>query len=64
MYIVINKNSEESAIIKDKSVLASHIGKSVDTITRKKDLLSWETREFIIYNPQIILIKSTRGGKR
>lgn len=64
MYIVINKNSEESAIIKDKSILAEHISKSVDTITRKKDLLSWETKEFTIYNPQTILIKSARGGKR
>jgi len=64
MFIVINKTSDESAVIKDKTVLSDYISKSIDTITRKKDLLSWETREFTIYNPQTILITSTRGGKR
>jgi len=64
MYIIINKISNESAIIKEKNTLSTYISRSVDTISRKKYLLMWETKEFIIYNPQIILIKSSRGGKR
>jgi len=64
MYIIINKITNESAVIKEKIKLSDYINKSISTITRKKQLLTWQTAQFIIYNPQIILIKSSRGGKR
>lgn len=63
MYILINKNNQESAIIKEKTVLSTLIGKSVSTIYRNRSLKMWETDEFTIYNPQKVEIKSKRGGK-
>jgi hypothetical protein len=63
MYIIINKATQESAIIKEKIAVSSYIGKSVSTIYRNKELKWWETDKFLIYNPQIILLKSNRGGK-
>lgn len=63
MYIIINKITQESAIIKDKTSVSSFIGKSVATIYRKQALKWWQTDEFLIYNPQKVLIKSQRGGK-
>ena len=62
MYITINKTTQESAIFKEKSKLSLHIGKSVATIYRNKHLKSWETLKHTIYNPQIVQIKSNRGG--
>lgn len=64
MYIVIDKTTNQSAVIKEKTKLSEYINKSIDTITRKKHLLTWDTTQFLIYNPQIILINSNRGGKR
>lgn len=63
MYIIINKETNKSAVIKEKQAVSNYINKSVSTIYRNKELLMWETKEFLIYNPQIILIKSQRGGK-
>lgn len=63
MYILINKNNQESAIIKEKTVLSTLINRSVSTIYRNRRLKMWETDEFTIYNPQKVLIKSQRGGK-
>jgi len=63
MYIIINKITQESAIIKDKTSVSLYIGKSVATIYRKQTLKWWQTDEFLIYNPQKVLIKSQRGGK-
>ena len=63
MYIIINKDTQESAIIKEKVSVSSFISKSVSTIYRNKDLKCWKTSKYIIYNPQIIRLKSNRGGK-
>lgn len=63
MYILINKATNESAIIKEKSVLSTLINKSVATIRKKQSLKWWETNEFLIYNPQKVIIKSQRGGE-
>jgi hypothetical protein len=63
MYIAINKNTQESAVIKEKTTLSYLIGKSTSTIHRNQGLKMWETNDFLIYNPQKILIKSKRGGK-
>ena len=63
MYITINKKTQESAVIKEKTTLSTLIDKSVSTIYRNQDLKMWETKDFLIYNPQKVLIKSNRGGK-
>ena len=63
MYILINKVTQESAVIKEKSTLSTLINRSVATIYRKQSLKCWETNEFLIYNPQKVIIKSLRGGK-
>ena len=63
MYIIINKETNKSAVIKEKQAVSNYINKSVSTIYRNKELLMWETKEFLIYNPQVIQIKSQRGGK-
>lgn len=63
MYIIINKDTQESAIIKEKIAVSSYISKSVSTIYRNSKLKWWETSKFLIYNPQIIRLKSNRGGK-
>ena len=63
MYILINKTTQESTVIKEKSTLSTIINKSVATIYRKQSLKCWETSEFLIYNPQKVIIKSLRGGK-
>ena len=62
MYILINKTTQESSIIKEKTTLSTLIGKSVSTIYRNKNLKVWETNTFLIYNPQKALLKSNRGG--
>ena len=64
MYILINKTTNESAIIKEKSTLSTIINKSVATIYRNQGLKVWECNNFLIYNPQKVLIKSKRGGFR
>ena len=63
MYIAINKKTQESVVIKEKTTLSTLIDKSVSTIYRNQDLKMWETKDFLIYNPQKVLIKSKRGGK-
>ena len=63
MYILINKVTQESTVIKEKSTLSTLINRSVATIYRKQSLKCWETNEFLIYNPQKVIIKSLRGGK-
>ncbi len=63
MYILINKTTQESAIIKEKSTLSTLINKSVSTIYRNQSLKWWESGNFLIYNPQKVIIKSQRGGK-
>ena len=63
MYILINKTTNESAIIKEKSTLSTLINKSVSTIYRKQSLKVWSSGNFLIYNPQKVLLKSQRGGK-
>lgn len=62
MYIIINKITNESSIIKEKITVSLLIGRSVATIYRKQHLKVWEYDKFLIYNPQKILIKSNREG--
>jgi len=64
MYILINKTTNESSIIKEKTTLSAIIGKSVSTIYRNRVLKMWESGNFLIYNPQKVEIKSQRGGKK
>lgn len=64
MYIVIEKETNDSAIIKDMTELSSFIGVSTKTIQRKTDIMSWETSRYVIYNPSYVSIKSNRGGNR
>jgi len=63
MYIIINKTTQESAIIKEKTTLSTIINKSTSTIYRNQGLKVWESDNFLIYNPQKVLIRSQRGGK-
>ena len=63
MYIIIDKNTQESCIIKEKTTVSTIINKSVSTIYRNEAKKYWETHQFLIYNPQKVLIKSKRGGK-
>lgn len=62
MYIVIDKTTQNSAIIKEKTTLSNYINVSLSTIYRNKDVLCWNIGNFIVYKPQTILIKSKRGG--
>ena len=62
MYILINKTTQESSIIKEKTTLSTLIGKSTSTIYRNQSLKVWESGNFLIYNPQKVIIKSSRGG--
>ena len=48
MYIAINKKTQESAVIKEKTTLSTLIDKSVSTIYRNQDLKMWETKDFLI----------------
>lgn len=63
MYIIINKETNKSAVIKEKQAVSNYINKSVSTIYRNESLLMWETSNFLIYNPSFVQIKSQRGGK-
>ena len=63
MYAVVNKSTKQSAIFKEKLYLSEYIGCSTDTIRRNDRKLSWEWDNFEVFNPQIIKIKSKRGGK-
>jgi len=63
MYIIIDKSTQESYVIKEKTTVSSLIDKSVSTIYRNQSLKWWETGKYLIYNPQKVLIKSQRGGK-
>lgn len=63
MYIIIDKNTQESYIIKEKTTVSTLINKSVSTIYRNEHKKWWETNGFLIYNPQKVFIKSQRGGK-
>lgn len=64
MYIVVEKTSKKSAIFKEKRALGEYINASVDTIRRKRGEDCWEWKNFIIYLPSIVKIKSSRGGFR
>ncbi len=62
MYIIINKITQESSIIKEKTTLSTVIDRSISTIRRNESKKYWQTDNFLIYNPQKVLIKSNRGG--
>jgi hypothetical protein len=64
MYIVVEKESQNSAIIKENKALSEYLGCSVGTITNKKHLTMWEWGKYTVYKPSYIQIKSSRGGKR
>lgn len=61
MYIIINNITNESAIIKEKTPLAKHLGVSFNTVNKNKDLNVWKIKSFTVYKPEIIEIKSKRG---
>ena len=63
MYIIIDKITHESTIIKEKTTLSTIIGKSISTIYRNETENYWETAKYYVYNPKKVLIKSNRGGK-
>ena len=63
MYIIIDKLTQESSIIKEKITVSYIIGRSVATIYRNQHLKHWQTDKYLIYNPQKVVIKSNRGGK-
>ena len=62
MYIIIDKITQESYIIKEKIAVSILINKSTSTIYRNQSLKWWETSQYLIYNPIKVLIKSQRGG--
>lgn len=64
MYIIINKITQESAVIKEKTEVSNYINKSISTIYRNESKKIWETKEYLIYNPKVVILKSNRGGKR
>ena len=64
MYAVIEKNTENAAVFKENKALSEHIGCSVGTISNKRHLKVWDWKEFRVYKPSIVEIKSKRGGKR
>lgn len=61
MYITKEKGSEKTGVFREKKQLGEYIDASVGTIRKNERLLSWEWKEFIIYNPSIIKINSKRG---
>jgi len=64
MYIVVEKESQNSAIIKENKALSEYLGCSVGTIAYKRFMKVWNWKNFTIYKPSHIHIKSSRGGKR
>ena len=64
MYILINEKTKESAIFNDKTQLCKHINVSTKTILRNEHKKYYKKGDFIIYFPNIIKKKSTRGGNR
>jgi hypothetical protein len=64
MYVVIEKETNNVAIIKENKSLSLYLGCSVSTITNKSNLKVWEWNKFTIYKPTYIEIKSKRGGNR
>ena len=64
MYIVINKITQESAIFKEKTQLCEYIGASTRTILRNEHKKMYEKGNYMVYFPNIIEIKSSRGGFR
>ncbi len=64
MYVVVEKISKMSAIFKEKRALGEYINASVDTIRRNDRTISWEWKNYIIYLPSIVKMKSARGGFR
>ena len=63
MYIIVDKITQESYVIKEKITVSNLINKSVSTIYRNQSLKWWETSQFLIYNPKKVIVKSQRGGK-
>lgn len=63
MYIVINKFTDETAVIKEKSPLSEHLGISLRTVHRKTIDRMWETEQHIVYKADVVLLKSRRGGR-
>lgn len=61
MYITKEKDSEKTGVFREKKQLGDYIGASVGTIRKNERLLSWEWKNFLIYNPSIIKIESRRG---
>lgn len=61
MYIVIDKTTNESAVIKEKTTLAKYLGVSRSTVQRNSGNYYWKQGNFNIFEPSFIDIKSKRG---
>ena len=64
MYVVIENDTDNVAVIKENKALSLYLGCSVSTIANKNHLKKWEWDKYTIYSPSTIQIKSNRGGLR
>ena len=64
MYIILNKLTNKTAVIKEKTEIAGYLNKSISTIRRNLKAKRWETDEFIVIKADFVRVKSNRGGKR
>lgn len=64
MYIILNKLTDKTAVIKEKTEIAGYLNKSISTIRRNLKAKRWETDTFIVIEADFVQVKSNRGGKR
>jgi hypothetical protein len=61
MYVAREKDSERTALFREKKQLSEYIDASVGTIRKNERFDSWEWKGYVIYNPFLIKIDSRRG---
>ena len=62
MYILIEKSTDSSMIIRSQRKVAEILGVSDVTIRRKHDLLCWETANYKVFNPVRVDLKLYNRG--
>lgn len=62
MYVVRLKNTEKVYVIREQKRLSAFIKVSAGTIRNKSTELSWEWKEFVIYNPVSIDLGTRKKG--
>ena len=63
MYIVIVLKTKESMILKTAKQVSKAVGCHQMTVLRHKQAISWEYKEFTIFNPSIVKLSCKPRGK-